>query len=378
MASSHAQSRSIYFHPLALVTTNVYQLTKALRAALSAQCPDQPVWHQAHLEPLKAKGLAHDHVRLVGTGLLARIPKQSQMQLAALENLQYQLACFERASKAGFAPQCLHLIAPCASLPRGALIVQEIVGRSAQLPQDLPFIAGSMAALHSIKLPPQNEYAPLIHANDPLQAMWDELNGQAAYLPQADLSPKVAKKIQTELARFHALCQSNARPMRRLIAFDGHPGNFVIANGSQGEKAYLVDLEKCRYSYPSFDLAHATLYTSTTWDLDSHTVLALEDVDAMYRAWGTQVDTALALDAKRWHLPLRRAMWLWSITWCAKWRVASKAHRSASQDGEDWSAQNVDAKLVAHVRERVDHYLSEEAVAWVVAEFDALERRLSA
>jgi hypothetical protein len=98
----------------------------------------------------------------------------------------------------------------------------------------------------------------------------------------------------------------------------------------------------------------------------------------MYRAWGTQVDTALALDAKRWHLPLRRAMWLWSITWCAKWRVASKAQRSASQDGEDWSAQNVDAKLLAHVRERVDHYLSEEAVAWVLAEFDALERRLSA
>jgi hypothetical protein len=27
--------------------------------------------------------------------------------------------------------------------------------------------------------------------------------------------------------------------------------------------------------------------------------------------------------ARPWHGPLRRAMWLWSLTWCAKWRVLS-------------------------------------------------------
>ena len=33
--------------------------------------------------------------------------------------------------------------------------------------------------------------------------------------------------------------------------------------------AVLVDLEKCRYSYAQPDLAHATRYTSTTWDAAS-------------------------------------------------------------------------------------------------------------
>jgi Phosphotransferase enzyme family len=363
------------------VTTNAYQLINDLRTALTAQLPDRRAWIQARLEPLKAKGLAHDHIRLLGTGLLARIPKQSQMQLAALDNLRYQQACFKRASGAGYAPACAQVLQPCEQLPRGALIVQEIVGRAAQLPQDMPLIAASLAALHRAVLPPESERVPLINAPDPLQAMWDEVNTQAAYLPQADLPSQVSRKIQAELARFQTLCQSAARPMRRLIAFDGHPGNFVIASdtqheNTQREKAYLVDLEKCRYSYPSFDLAHATLYTSTTWDIDSHTVLDVKDVEAMYRAWGMHVDSALAQDARHWHVPLRRAMWLWSVTWCAKWRVASKAARKASQDGEDWSAQNVDSGLAAHVRERVDHYLNDEAVAWVIEELNALEKRL--
>lgn len=334
---------------------------------------------QMRLEPLKAKGLAHDHVRLVGTGWLARIPKQSQMQLGAEENLIYQQACFERAGPAGHAPLCRQVIAPRDNLPRGALIVQEIVGRSAQLPQDLPLMASSLAALHSIKLPAQKHRAPLMDAADPLQAMWDEVSTQASYLSLAELDSAVLTKIQVELERFHDICQGTGRPERRLIAFDGHPGNFVIAiDVAQREKAYLVDLEKCRYSYPSFDLAHATLYTSTTWDLDSHTVLSVDDVVATYRAWSTQVDTALALDAERWHLPLRRAMWLWSLTWCAKWRVASRAATANAQDGEDWSAQNLDPVLASHVRERVDHYLSAEGLAWVNAEFDALGQRMHA
>ena len=66
------------------------RLLEDLREALLTQWPQGGAWAQMHLEPLKAKGLAHDHVRLVGTGWLARIPKQSQMQLGAQENLIYQ------------------------------------------------------------------------------------------------------------------------------------------------------------------------------------------------------------------------------------------------------------------------------------------------
>jgi hypothetical protein len=71
-------------------------------------------------------------------------------------------------------------------------------------------------------------------------------------------------------------------------------------------------------------------------------------------------------------------MWLWSITWCAKWRVLSQQQASASAAGEDWSAERSDDQLVTHVRERVEHYLSEAVVEQVLAGFDPLERSLNA
>jgi uncharacterized protein YqiB (DUF1249 family) len=353
---------------------NHQRIVENLRLALNQQWPEAA---RLELEPLKGKGLAHDHVRLIGLNSLARIPKQSQMKLGAAENLVYQKVCFDRASQSGHSPRCLRILSPCESLPRGALIVEEILGRSAQLPKDLPLIAGSMAALHRLALPISDHNGPLLHAADPLQSMWEEVNTQAVYLAQAELENNVAVMIQNELAQLRAICETNHRPLRRLIAFDGHPGNFVMSQevGSESrEKAVLVDLEKCRYSYPSFDLAHATLYTSTTWDIDSHTVLLPEQVMETYRVWSSQVDEALAFDAHRWHLPLRRAMWLWSITWCAKWRVASRAVAAVSTGGEDWSAQNLDAPLAEHVRNRVDHYLSSQGVSWVMGEFATLQR----
>ena len=75
------------------------------------------------------------------------------------------------------------------------------------------------------------------------------------------------------------------------MAFDGHPGNFVVrADGG----AVLVDLEKCRYSYPGLDLAHATLYTSTTWDVATHAVLTHDQVAEAYRQWADAVGPELA------------------------------------------------------------------------------------
>jgi thiamine kinase-like enzyme len=361
-----------------LNAVNALKTKRVLENLWFALGQEWPTAAPFRLEPLKAKGLAHDHVRLIGTGYLARIPKQSQMQLGAHENLVYQQACFDRASAAGFAPRCIRTMAPCAHLPRGALIVEEIVGRHAQLPQDLPLMARSLAAIHRLPLPSDDHMSPLLHAADPLQAMWEEVATQATYLPQADLVPNVAVRIKSELAQFQAICTTQQRPMRRLIAFDGHPGNFVISEQGDHGRAYLVDLEKCRYSHPSFDLAHATLYTSTTWDVDAHTVLSPDQVLETYRVWQNHVDEALADDAQRWHLPLRRAMWLWSITWCAKWRVASRAAAAQDAGGEDWSAQNIDAALASHVRERVDHYLSSEGVEWVMDEFAALQHHWNA
>ncbi|RYF38653.1 MAG: aminoglycoside phosphotransferase family protein, partial [Comamonadaceae bacterium] len=46
----------------------------------------------------------------------------------------------------------------------------------------------------------------------------------------------------------------------------------------------------------------------------------------------------------------------------------------AGLQGEDWSADHSDAALVAHVRERVAHYLDARTVAQVQAELAALEQ----
>lgn len=139
--------------------------------------------------------------------------------------------------------------------------------------------------------------------------------------------------------------------------------------------AILVDLEKARYSYPSFDLAHATLYTSTTWDTDTYAELTHEEVVAAYTAWEDAMDAATAQATRDWHGPLRLAMWLWSITWCAKWRLLSR-RASTESSAEDWSYQLSSEPLINHVRERVDHYLSAEIVHRVWTECLTLEQAL--
>jgi hypothetical protein len=339
-----------------------------LRIALRGTGLDDAV-----LEPMRDKGLAHDHIRLVGTGWLARVPKQSQMDLPAAENLAYQAACFRRAGGhvgghwGGHVPRLRGVLAPGAALPHGALIVEEIVGRPARLPADLPAVARALASLHA--LPPPATTAPLLAPADPLAALRDEVTGQGAYLAEARLDPATRARIEDAMAALRALCATPARPAACLISFDAHPGNFLIrADGS----AVLVDLEKGRYGAASLDLAHATNYTSTTWDLDSHAVLSVEEIAGFYDAWaavpGVPADAA-------WHGPLRRAMWLWGVTWCAKWRVLSAAPKREAAEGEDWSAEASDDALIAHVRERVDHYLSPAIVARCLDEFASLERR---
>lgn len=346
-------------------------LTTRLAAALRASASP---WAGAALVRLPDRGLAHDHVRITGSGLLARIPKQSQMRLAPADNLAYQAACFERAAAGGHAPRLHGVLAPSAPLPRGALLVQEIVGRTAALPADLPAIVQALGALHALPLPAPQARRPLLDDGDALAALYEEVAQQAQYLAAAGVANTVAQAVTQELQRLNALCAAEARPPRHLIAFDGHPGNFIVQGHAH---AVLVDLEKCRYSYPALDIAHATLYTSTTWDVASSAVLTPAQVQGAYAAWAAAVGPRVAGPAHPWHVPLRRAMWLWSITWCAKWRVLSAAGAPADAQGEDWSAGQSDAALVDHVRGRVDHYLGAEVVARMRAEFDALEEALA-
>lgn len=342
-----------------------------------------PSLAECALEPLPDKGLAHVHLRLRGSGLLLRLPKQSQVGLAAVEHLRYEATCFERAAVGGHTPRLHGVLAPCAALPRGALLVDEIVGRAARLPADLPAIAQTLASLHRLSVPPPELRAPLLAPERPLHALLAEIEAQAQHLGAARLQMQALAQIQAELQRFRQLVATGCHPPQRLIAFDGHPGNYVVrADG----RAILVDLEKARYGPPPLDLAHATLYTSTTWDTQSHAVLEARTLRDVHEHWlEAMVEDHTGSSAWRpWIAPLRRAMWLWSITWCAKWRALSSrapvgesgsgSHRDAG--GEDWSSQLSDAGLVAHVRDRVDHYLSPAIVAYVCAEADALDEAL--
>ncbi len=348
-----------------LHTDTVQRLRAALQAA-GHPAADQP------LVPLPDKGLAHDHVRLQGTGWLARMPKQSQLGLGAQDNLDYQRACFERAAASGHTPALHGVLPPSTHLPRGALLVQAIEGRPARLPHDLPALAGALAALHALPLPEAAVRAPLLNAADPLQALVQEIDAQANHLGSAGLPAVVLAAIERERERLQNRVRSTERPSRCLIAFDAHPGNFIVQPDS---RAVLVDLEKCRYAFPGLDLAHATLYTSTTWDVDTHAVLTVDEVLGFYVAWADAVGP-IASGARPWHGPLRRAMWLWSVTWCAKWRALSLASAGSSADGEDWSIERSEAALVDHVRNRVDHYLSADVVDDVLDGFDRIERGL--
>lgn len=339
-------------------------LAVSLRSALH---DERSPWADAPLEALPDSGLAHAHLRLAGTGVLARVPKQSQMDLRAADNLAYQAACFERASASGHAPRLHGVLPPSPALPRGALLVEEIVGRPARLPEDLPALADALAAIHSLPLPDEGARAPLLDPPDPLALLRDEIEAQAVHFDAAGLDAASRSAIDAQRAALAALCARRDRPVRRLIAFDAHPGNFLLREDG---RAVLVDLEKARYSLPPLDLAHATLYTSTTWDLASSAVLVPAQVQRFQERW---LQRCAGGEAWRgWLLPLRSAMWLWSLSWCAKWRVLASRSAKAGGDGEDWSAQRSEAALVAHVRARVDDYLSAGGVQRVVDELAAL------
>lgn len=331
---------------------------EAVRAALAARL-SLPV---AELTPLADTGLAHDHIAIGDTGTLARIPKQSQLDLAAEENLDYQATCFSRASASGHTPHLHDALAPDNALPMGALIVDHIDGRPLVLPGDLTAMAECLAAIHSLPLPEATGRAPLRNPRDTLSDTFTEILQQSAFIARADLHPESEAQIREELQAAGRTLARAERPATTLIAFDAHPGNYLL---DKSGRAILVDLEKARYGAPGFDVAHASLYTSTTWDVESRAVLSRSEISAFHDAWLNAVPDDLAEASADWLLPLRQMMWLWSVTWCAKWKVQSRELAGVSTSTENWSAELSEDSLVAHVADRVADYLDPGTIAQV-------------
>lgn len=319
------------------------------------------------LSSMADTGLAHDHVWIHrdGNDWVARLPKQSQMNLAPADNLAYEAACYKRASQGRHVPHLHGVLSVSATLPRGGLLVDAVKGRLAQLPQDLPRIAETLASLHRLALPEHTE--PLLAPADPWQAMREEVSRQAEWLEKADLNAAIIVRIRDEL---DALPPTLSDAKRCLISFDTHPGNFLV---TQDGRAILVDLEKCRYGLPGIDLAHTSLYTSTTWDVNSQAVLTMDEVVTFYRRWQASMGETPSAETL---VACRRATWLWSLTWCAKWRAQYLHSRDTEYRGQDWSAELTDAAVIAHVRDRVEHYLSLPIIDHVHSELQCLQASL--
>lgn len=342
------------------------RLTAGLRAVGSPLADAAP-------ELLADTGLAHRHLRLADSGVLARVPKQSQMQLAASDNLVYQAACFERMAPSGHTPRLIGVLPLSAHLPRGALLVEEIVGRPAHLPEDLPALALALAAIHRLPLPDSDARPPLLDPGDSLAALLQEIEAQAVHLSGVQVAPLSRTRIESVMQRVRHHMSGWSGPPRRLIAFDAHPGNFLLRSDGH---AVLVDLEKGRYGLPALDVAHATLYTSTTWDVTHGVALDSTAIADTYLRWQAALGPNVSGDRDSW-LVLRTAMWLWSVTWCAKWLGTAARAADPRATGEDWSTALSAEALIEHVRERVLHYLSPENVEQVVSGFDELFAKLA-
>ncbi|HLI12932.1 MAG TPA: aminoglycoside phosphotransferase family protein [Alphaproteobacteria bacterium] len=313
------------------------------------------------LEPAGFAGMAHDHLRLKGLGLVLRIPRVSQWALPAAVNLAYQAAAFRRAAPSGHTPRLYAVLPPSEPLPMGALLVEEIVGRKPRLPDDLPALAACLRAVHGLPLPHPQERRPLLSPDDPLGHVLRTIETQATFLGRAGRADEAEAMLREELAwaRHFVTAAGHPPAPTTLILTDSHPGNFVI---DAAGKAHFVDLEKAMYANPAIDLAHATLYTSTRFDPDIDTALTAEETAAFYRDYLGRIGIELREALRPWLLPLRRLVWLRTTTWCAKWRV-----ESAGTDG--WSRLRLDPRTRVHTEACIADFFAPATIARIRAEW---------
>lgn len=331
------------------------------------------------LQPLPELGLAHDHVRIAGTTWLLRVPRQSQFGYAAAANLAYQQACFERCAASNHTPKLQDTLPPQPGLPMGALLVEAIDGAPLDLPADMPGIAACLAAVHMLEVPPVERRKPLENHVNTVSGTVGFIDRQSGALATVLPEGAARRQIESELewARGYAAEVAQAPQPLTLVLSDTHPGNYLRQPDG---KVICVDLEKALYGAPAIDLAHASLYTSTTWDRLSAAVLARPEIEAFYRHYLSLVPAVLAESLRPWLLPMRRLTWLRSVTWCVHYRAQSLKARNRDKlravSTEDWSREDVDAGLTAHVEDRVADYLAAETVARIRSEWVG-ERPLS-
>lgn len=336
-----------------------------LRRALAA-VPRLAPLAEARLMPLPGRGIAHDHYAAEGVTIdrlpiVLRVPRVSQWGMAPERQLEYEAAAFARAAPSGVTPRLLGTLPVQADLPMGALAVERIMGEKPRLPRDMPLLARSLARIHAMPVPEPDHRPPLLVHADPLAETLKVIREQTSFLREAALEPLAAAAISAELARAEsAAMTAQPAPVTRLTGTDTHPGNFLI----EGERAVFVDLEKALYGNPAIDLAHATLYTSTMWDLDCAARLAPAEVGAFHAEYFAAVGPELAAAVEPWVGPIRRLVWLRTLTWCVRWRVLSRREGG-------WSKERLAPDHAAHIERTVADYVDPDRIAAIRQALDA-------
>lgn len=316
--------------------------------------------HPDDITPLASRGVAHDHFRIAGAGLVLRIPRLQALQgLPADAALARQAAAFARAAVTGHAPRLERVITPAPDdgLPYGALLVGEINGRTPRLPDDMPAIAAALAALHALPLPAAADRAPLPDDCEPVRGLLEFVRGRWGLIEQAGLSGATQALLNDELAAAERQATDlvNIGAPLTLVGVDVHPGNFLIeADG----RAVLTDLERAQYGHPGADLAHASLPSSTRWDPAIAATLTPGDSAAFYRAWEAAAGAGLAEICRPAFAVLRRLVWLRTLTWMAHW-----------QGGGRGCAPAMPAALLAHMDAHAAAMLSSDEITAIAAEW---------
>jgi hypothetical protein len=305
------------------------------------------------LERLPQKGLTHSHWRIVGRGLLIRVPRVSGNG-SANDFLHRQAASFKRLERSARAPRLHAIIEPSPDLPGGALVVDEIVGHPPRLPRELSLIAETLAAIHSLPLPLPANRPPLADPEVPFVATLQLVDRNFPFLERAGADPDAKRQIEEEIAwardfAANGVAAAGAEP-RTLVATDAQPGNFVVTPIGQ---AMLVDLERCAYGSPAIDIAHATLRPATRWDPDCDTVLARDEIVRFVRAYFTAAGPRFEGPLRAWLLPMRRLTWLRTTLAFARFRVeraAAALDPAAARHAEDVIADSLSPATIAAIR----------------------------
>jgi aminoglycoside phosphotransferase (APT) family kinase protein len=319
-------------------------------ATVAAALARLPLWHGLRadaLEKLPDKGLAHAHWRVVGKGLLVRVPRAPDRDQALLR----QATCFRRLGPCGRAPLLHAVIEPSVELPGGALVVDEIQGRPPRWPAELSLVAETLAAIHGLPLPTQAQRPPLPDPADPFAATLQGLKRSRAYLEPAGASTDAARQIDEELSWACGFADGGSKDApKTFVATDAHPGNFIVTPAGQ---AVFVDLEKGAYGAPGIDVAHATLRPSTLWDPDCGTVLARDDIGRFLRAYFMGTGPALEQAIRPTLLPMRRLTWLRTTLAFARFKVehaAASLSEAAARHADQVIADSLSAATIAQIR----------------------------